>query len=217
MKTTCEDLSNTCKDGNRAIVKAPNWGGVNAYKKKRRPPMMKGEDTKESWCRWSYQAERHRSSKHRNRGGGLRGVYHNFLFLCNQWQWSPIVHMVVDTFGATLKHPSWKRMRPPMKDEDTLERRCEGHDRKPQIRPPRDNGRRHLREGVRAMIWALIQNAPEPMWWLDMNGQVYSQWSGYDEYEDKCKIDFHGYCPHAKDQWARRHLPWTISGWLVQH
>jgi hypothetical protein len=59
----------------------------------------------------------------------LRRVYRNFLFLCNQWQWSPIVHMVVDTFGATLKHPSWKRMRPPMKDEDTLERRCEGHDR----------------------------------------------------------------------------------------
>jgi hypothetical protein len=23
--------------------------------------MMKGEDTKESWCRWSYQAERHRA------------------------------------------------------------------------------------------------------------------------------------------------------------
>jgi len=43
----------------------------------------KGEDIKESWCRWSYQAERHRSSKHRNRGGGLRGVYRKFLFLCN--------------------------------------------------------------------------------------------------------------------------------------
>jgi hypothetical protein len=42
-----------------------------------------------------------------------------------------------------------------------------------------------------------------------------SQWSGYDEYEDK--IDFHGYSPHAKDQWARRHLSWTISGWLVEH
>jgi hypothetical protein len=50
--------------------------------------MMKGEDTEESWYRWSYQAERHRSSKHRNRGGGLRGVYRNFLFLYNQWQLS---------------------------------------------------------------------------------------------------------------------------------
>jgi len=45
-----------------------------------------GELTKENWCRWSCQAERRRSSKHRNRGGGLRGVYRNFLFLCNQWQ-----------------------------------------------------------------------------------------------------------------------------------
>ena len=29
-----------------------------------RPP-MKGGDTKKSWCGWSYQAQRHRSSKHR--------------------------------------------------------------------------------------------------------------------------------------------------------
>ena len=29
-----------------------------------RPP-MKGENTKESWYGWSYEAERHRSSKHR--------------------------------------------------------------------------------------------------------------------------------------------------------
>ena len=120
MKTTGENLSNACKDGKRAVAEAPNWGGANACDK-RRPPMMKGEDTKESWCRWSYQVERCRSSKHRNRGRGLRGVYHNFLFLCNQWQWSPIVHMVVDTFGATLKHLSWRRMRPLMKDENTLE------------------------------------------------------------------------------------------------
>jgi len=73
--------------GIRAVAEAPNWGGANACDT-RRPPMMKGEDTKESWCRWSCQAERRRSSKHRNRGGGLRGVYRNFLFLCNQWQLS---------------------------------------------------------------------------------------------------------------------------------
>jgi len=30
------------------------------------------------------------------------------------------------------------------------------------------------------------------------------QWSDYDEYEDKCWIDFHGYCPHTNDQWARK-------------
>jgi len=114
MKTTSKNISNACKDGKRAVVKAPNWGGANAYHK-RRPPMMKGEDTKESWCRWSCQVERRRSSKHRNQGGGLWGVYHNFLFLRNQWQWSPIVHMVVETFGATLKHLNWRRMRPLMK------------------------------------------------------------------------------------------------------
>jgi hypothetical protein len=101
MKTTGEDLSNACKDGKRAVVEAPNWGGANTCDT-RQPPMMKGEDTKKSWCRWSCQAERHRSSKHRNRGGGLRGVYRKFLFLCNQWQWSPIVHMVVENFRATL-------------------------------------------------------------------------------------------------------------------
>ena len=41
--------------------------------------MIKGEDTKESWCRWSCQAERRRSSKHRNRDRGLRGVYRNSI------------------------------------------------------------------------------------------------------------------------------------------
>jgi len=50
IKTTGEDLSNACKDGKRVVVEAPNWGGVNACDK-RRPPMMKGEDTEESWCR----------------------------------------------------------------------------------------------------------------------------------------------------------------------
>jgi hypothetical protein len=38
------------------------------------------------------------------------------------------VHMVVENFGATLKHLSWRRMWPPIKDEDTLEKRCECHD-----------------------------------------------------------------------------------------
>jgi hypothetical protein len=33
-----------------------------------------------------------------------------------------------------------------------------------------------------------------------MGGQMDSQLSGYDEYGDKYMIDFHGYCPHAKDQ-----------------
>ena len=37
---------------------------------------------------------------------------------------SPIVHMVVENFRATLKHLSYRRMRPPMKGEDTLDRRC---------------------------------------------------------------------------------------------
>jgi len=101
--------------------------------------------------------------------------------------------MVEENFGATLKHLSWRRMR-----------------------PPHDNGRRRLREGVRAAIGAQFRTTLEPIWWLDMSGQVYSQWNGYDEYGDKCRIDFHGYCPHAKDQWARRHLPWTISVWLVE-
>ena len=62
---------------------------------------MKGEDTKESWCRWSCQAERRRSSKHRNRGGGLRGVYHKFLFLCYSASNLFQVHMVVENLGAT--------------------------------------------------------------------------------------------------------------------
>jgi len=53
-------------------------------------------------------------------------------------------------------------------------------------------------EGVRAMIGAQFQSALKPMWWLDISGQVYSQWRGDDEYEDKCKIDFHGYCPMLK-------------------
>jgi len=30
-----------------------------------------------------------------------------------------------------------------------------------------------LGEGVRAMIGAQLQNTPEPMWWLDISGQVY--------------------------------------------
>jgi len=64
------------------------------------------------------------------------------------------------------------------KGEDTLERRCEGHDK------------------------SQVQNTLELMWWLDMSGQVYSQWSGYDEYED---------------QGARRYFSWTISGWLIEH
>jgi len=85
MKTTGEDLSNASKDGKRAVVEAPNWGGANACDE-RRLPMMKGEDTKDSWCRWSCQAERRTSSKHRNRGRGLRGVYRNSLILCDQWQ-----------------------------------------------------------------------------------------------------------------------------------
>jgi hypothetical protein len=44
---------------------------------------------------------------------------------------SPIVHMVVETFGATLKHLRWRRMQPSMKGEDTLNRRCEGHNMSP--------------------------------------------------------------------------------------
>jgi len=206
---------------------------------------MKGEDTKESWCRWSWQAERRRSSKHRNRGGGLRGVYRKFLFLCNQWQWSPIVHMVVENFWSHFeasqlkedatayerrKHLRWKVCeghekspesdRPMSMGEDTLEK-VWGLWKEPQIRQPHDNGRRHLGEGMRAMIGALVQTAPrqrvktpwrrceghnrspssdrpwqraktpwrrcmghdrspsseypEPMWWLDMSGQMDSQ------------------------------------------
>jgi hypothetical protein len=67
-------------------------------------------------------------------------------------------------------------MRPPMKGENTLERRCEGHDTSP------------------------VQNASEPMWWLDMSGQmhVYSQWSGYDEYEDKCRLTLMDIAPMLK-------------------
>jgi hypothetical protein len=158
MKTTGEDLSNACKDGKRAVVEAPNWGGANACDT-RQPPIMKGEDTKESWCRWSCQAERRRSSKHRNQGGGLRGVYRNFLFLCNQWQWSPIVHMVVENFGATLKHLNWRRLWPPMKSEDILDGRCVRVVIGAPVQTAHDNGRRHLREGVRAIRGAPFQTA----------------------------------------------------------
>jgi hypothetical protein len=44
IKATGEDLSNTCKDGKRVVMEAPNLGGANACDK-RRPP-IKGEDTK---------------------------------------------------------------------------------------------------------------------------------------------------------------------------
>jgi hypothetical protein len=117
---------------------------------------------------------------------------------CEDHDMSPSTYRRMMTSGDTSDRRCVGHNMSPSSDRrmttsgDTLDRRSEGHDISP------------------------VQNAPEPMWWLDMSGQVYSQWSGYDEYGDKCQIDFHGYCPHAKDQWARRHLPWTISGWLVE-
>jgi len=50
-------------------------------------------------------------------------------------------------------------MRPPMKGEDTLDGRCVRAMIGARIRPPHDNGRRHLREGVRAAIGAPFQTA----------------------------------------------------------
>jgi hypothetical protein len=46
-----------------------------------------------------------------------------------------------------------------MKGEDTLDGRCVRAMIEVRIRPPHDNGRRHLREGVRAMIEAPVQTA----------------------------------------------------------
>ena len=57
MKTTRDNFFNACKDGKRAVVEVPNLGGANACDK-RRLLMMKGEDTKESWCRWSDTTKR---------------------------------------------------------------------------------------------------------------------------------------------------------------
>jgi hypothetical protein len=46
-----------------------------------------------------------------------------------------------------------------MKGEDTLDGRCVRAMIGAQIRPPHDNRRRHLREGVRAVIEAPVQTA----------------------------------------------------------
>jgi len=46
-----------------------------------------------------------------------------------------------------------------MKGEDTLDERCVRAMIGARIRPPHDNGRRHLREGVRAVIEAPFQTA----------------------------------------------------------
>ena len=48
-----------------------------------------------------------------------------------------------------------------MKGEDTLDGRCVRAMIGARIRPPHDNGRRHLREGVRAVIEALVQTPKE--------------------------------------------------------
>jgi len=53
---------------------------------------------------------------------------------------SPIVHMVVENFRATLKHLSCRGMRPPKKSEGTLERRCEGHNMSPRSDRPITTG-----------------------------------------------------------------------------
>ena len=46
-----------------------------------------------------------------------------------------------------------------MKGEDTLDGRCVRAMIGARIRPPHDNGRRHLREGVSAVIEAPVQTA----------------------------------------------------------
>jgi hypothetical protein len=120
--------------------------------------MMKGEDTEESWCKWSCQAERHRSSKHRNRGGGLRGVYHNFLFLWIHFEVSQIKEDA--TAYERRRHlrqkvcgPQYEpKFRPPYDDERRhLRQKVCGPQYMPKFRLPHDDKRRHLREGVRAM------------------------------------------------------------------
>jgi len=97
-----------------------------------RSPMMKGEDTKESWYRWSYQAERHRSSKHRKWDWRLRRVHRNSLFLCDQWQWSFSSPHGGRESWSHWRHPRWRRMWPPHDDRRRhLKSRCEGHDMSP--------------------------------------------------------------------------------------
>jgi hypothetical protein len=60
------------------------------------------------------------------------------------------MHMVVETVGATLRHPREMRMHWSYnKDKDTLVRRCEGHDLRPN------------------------QITPELILWLDISGHVY--------------------------------------------
>jgi len=107
-------------------------------------PVIKGDrlwwkvkTPKQSWCGWSYQVERRRSSRHRNWDGGLWQMYRNSLFIWSVAVISPIVHMVVENFKVTLKHLNCRRMWPPMKGKNTLERRCVGHDMSPRSdRPP---------------------------------------------------------------------------------
>jgi len=48
-----------------------------------------------------------------------------------------------------------------------------------------------------------------------MSGQVYNQWSGYDEYGDKYGIDFHA--PRLKINELDNIFLGQISGWLVEH
>jgi len=55
---------------------------------------------------------------------------------------------------------------------DTSDRRREGHDMSQSSDHPMTGGDA-LGEGVRAMIGAQLQNTPEPMWWLNISGQVY--------------------------------------------
>jgi hypothetical protein len=66
--------------------------------------MMKGEDTKESWCRWSCQAERHKSSKHRNQDGECTATFSFYVISGSDLFHSP--HGGREFFGATLMHPS---------------------------------------------------------------------------------------------------------------
>ena len=126
------------------VAEAPNWGGANAWDK-RRPPMMKGEDTKESWCGWSYQTERHRSSKHRKWDGRLGRVHRNSLFLCDGSDLSQVHIVNLRVTGDIPDEGGCDRF---MTDGDTSGKKVCGPWKEPKYKLLHDDEWRHLRQKV---------------------------------------------------------------------
>jgi len=93
---------------------------------------------------------------------------------CVSHDMSPSTNRLKMTGGDTLdrrceSHNMSPGSNRPMTGGDTSNKRCEGHEMSPSTDRLMTGGDTSG-EGVRVMIGAQLQNAPEPMWWLDMSG-----------------------------------------------